>query len=41
MRELKNQGLQGPKRQKKNLVNVATETDLVERNFSSDRRDAL
>jgi putative transposase len=41
MRELKIQGLPGPRRKKKNLVNVATEEDLVQRNFSAERPDAL
>lgn len=41
MRELKIQGLPGPKRTKKNLVNVATEEDLVQRNFHADRPNAL
>lgn len=41
MRELGIQGLPGPKRHKKNLVHVATEEDLVQRNFSADRPDAL
>jgi transposase InsO family protein len=41
MRELKIQGLPGPKRKKKNQVNVATEEDLVQRNFTADRPDAL
>ncbi len=41
MRKLKIQGLPGPKRRPKNLVNVATEEDLVQRNFTADRPNAL
>jgi transposase InsO family protein len=41
MREQGIQGLPGPKRHKKNLVNAPTEEDLVQRNFSADRPDAL
>jgi len=41
MRELKIQGLPGPKKQKKNLVNVATEDDLVQRNFSANGPEVL
>lgn len=41
MGELKIHGLPGPKRKKKNQVNVATEEDLVQRNFTADRPDAL
>jgi putative transposase len=41
MRELGIQGLPGPKRHKKNLVNVATEEDLVQRNFTADAPNTL
>jgi transposase InsO family protein len=41
MRELKIQGLPGPKRRKKNLVNAATEEDLVQRNFYAEAPDTL
>jgi putative transposase len=41
MRELGIQGLPGPKRRKKNLVNAATEEDLVQRNFTVDRPNVL
>jgi transposase InsO family protein len=41
MRELGIKGLPGPKRHKKNLVNQATEEDLVKRNFTVDRPNAL
>ena len=41
MRELGIHGLPGPKRHKKNLVNSATEEDLVQRNFTADRPDKL
>jgi transposase InsO family protein len=41
MRELGIHGLRGPKRTKKNLVNAATEEDLVQRNFTADRPNAL
>jgi putative transposase len=41
MRELEIKGLPGPKRHKKNLVNQATEEDLVKRNFKVDRPNAL
>ena len=41
MRELKIHGLPGPKKQKKNLVNVATEEDLVQRNFTADGPEVL
>ena len=41
MRELGIQGLPGPKRRKKNLVNEATEEDLVQRNFTVDRPNVL
>lgn len=41
MHELQIHGLPGPQRTKKNLVNVATQEDLVERNFVADRPDAL
>jgi transposase InsO family protein len=41
MRELGIHGLPGPKKHKKNLVNAPTEEDLVQRNFSADRPDAL
>jgi putative transposase len=37
MRELGIKGLPGPKKRKKNLVNEATEEDLVQRNFTVDR----
>ena len=37
MRELGIKGLPGPKRRRKNLVNEATEEDLVQRNFTVDR----
>ena len=36
MRELGIKGLPGPKRRKKNLVNQATEEDLVQRYFTVD-----
>jgi putative transposase len=41
MRELGIQGLPGPKKHKKNLVNVATEEDLVQRNFTADGPEVL
>lgn len=41
MRELGIKGLPGPKRRVKNLVNLATEEDLVQRNFKVDRPNAL
>jgi putative transposase len=41
MRELEIKGLPGPKRRKKNPVNQATEEDLVQRNFTVDRPNAL
>jgi putative transposase len=41
MRELGIKGLPGPKKHKKNLVNQATEEDLVQRNFTVDRPDVL
>jgi putative transposase len=41
MRELGIQGLPGPKKHKKNLVNEATEEDLVQRNFTVDRPNVL
>jgi putative transposase len=41
MGELKIHGLPGPKRRKKSQVNVATEEDLVQRNFTADEPDAL
>jgi len=41
MGELGIHGLPGPKRHKKNLVNVATQEDLVQRNFVADEPDAL
>jgi|GEM_PF-1549954 putative transposase len=41
MRELGIKGLPGPKKRVKNLVNQATEEDLVKRNFTVDRPDAL
>ena len=41
MRELGIKGLPGPKRRKKNLVNQATEEDLVQRNFTIDRPNVL
>ncbi len=41
MRELGIKGLPGPKKHKKNLVNVATEEDLVQRNFTVDRPNVL
>ncbi len=41
MRELGIKGLPGPKRSKKNLVNQATEEDLVKRNFTVDCPNAL
>jgi putative transposase len=41
MRELCIHGLPGPKKHKKNLVNAATEEDLVQRNFHADRPDKL
>jgi putative transposase len=41
MRELGIQGLPGPKKHKKNLVNEATGEDLVQRNFTVDRPNVL
>jgi transposase InsO family protein len=41
MRELGIQGLPGPKKHKKNLVNAATEEDLVQREFRADGPDVL
>jgi transposase InsO family protein len=41
MRELGIKGLPGPKKHKKNLVNQATEEDLVQRNFTVDRPNVL
>jgi putative transposase len=41
MRELGIKGLPGPKRRVKNLVNQATEEDLVQRNFTVDRPNVL
>jgi putative transposase len=41
MRELGIKGLPGPKKGKKNLVNQATEEDLVKRNFTVDRPNVL
>jgi len=41
MRELGIKGLPGAKRRKKNLVNEATEEDLVQRNFTVDRPNVL
>jgi hypothetical protein len=41
MRELGIHGLPGPKKHKKNLVNEATEEDLVQRNFSADAPNTL
>jgi transposase InsO family protein len=41
MRELGIHGLPGPKKHKKNLVNAATEEDLVQRNFSADAPNTL
>jgi putative transposase len=41
MRELGIKGLPGPKRRVVNLVNVATEEDLVQRNFTVDRPNVL
>ena len=41
MRELGIHGLPGPKRHKKNLVNAATEEDLVQRNFTADAPNTL
>jgi putative transposase len=41
MRELGIKGLPGPKKHRKNLVNQATEEDLVKRNFKVDRPNAL
>jgi len=41
MRELGIKGLPGPKRRKKNLVNQATEEDLVKRNFTVDGPNVL
>jgi transposase InsO family protein len=41
MRELGIQGLPGPKKHKKNLVNVATEEDLVQRNFTASGPEVL
>jgi len=41
MRELGIKGLPGPKRRTKNLVNQATEEDLVQRNFTVDRPNVL
>ena len=41
MRELGIKGLPGPKKRRKNLVNEATEEDLVQRNFTVDRPNVL
>jgi putative transposase len=41
MRELGIKGLPGPKKRRKNLVNQATEEDLVQRNFTVDRPNVL
>jgi putative transposase len=41
MRELGIQGLPGPKKHKKNLVNAATEEDLVQRDFHADAPEVL
>ena len=41
MRELQIQGLPGPKKTRRNLVNVATHEDLVQRNFTATRANAL
>ena len=41
MRELGIKGLPGPKKHKKNVVNQATEEDLVKRNFTVDRPNVL
>ena len=41
LRELGIHGLPGPKRHKKNLVNAATEEDLVQRNFTADAPNTL
>ena len=41
MRELGIKGLPGPKKHKKNLVNQATEEDLVQRNFTVDAPNVL
>jgi len=41
MGELGIHGLPGPKRTKKNLVNVATQEDLVQRNFTAEGPDEL
>ena len=41
MRELGIKGLPGPKKHRKNLVNEATEEDLVQRNFTVDRPNVL
>jgi HTH-like domain/Integrase core domain len=41
MRELGIKGLPGPKKRKKNLVNEATEEDLVQRHFTVDRPNVL
>jgi transposase InsO family protein len=41
MRELQIQGLPGPKKTRRNLVNVATHEDLVLRNFTATRANAL
>jgi putative transposase len=41
MRELGIKGLPGPKKHKKNLVNQATEEDLVKRNFTVDAPNIL
>jgi transposase InsO family protein len=41
MRELGIHGLPGPKKHTKNLVNVATEEDLVQRNFTAEAPNAL
>jgi putative transposase len=41
MKELGIYGLPGPKKHKKNLVNTATEEDLVERNFRVDQPNVL
>jgi transposase InsO family protein len=41
MRNLKIQGLPGPKKIRRNLVNVANHEDPVERNFQATRSNAL
>jgi hypothetical protein len=41
MRELGIHGLPGPKKHKKNLVNAATEEDLVQRNFTAEAPNTL